>query len=160
MKNYFPPWLRKIYTWYLWPHFNSVETPYKRPMSFWKKKEKEKCFTCLETRARSEGYMVKIFKTQCPKPWLVGSHTSMLVTRVNRWSLAYCRCLGIKNSFSKVRGEIRGVSGWKILKAWCPKPWLVGSHRWIPRYMDTLENNTFSIALLQWKRLWNKRVRS
>ncbi|KAL6321179.1 hypothetical protein AAG906_015522 [Vitis piasezkii] len=50
------------------------ETPYKRLMSLWKKKEKEKCFTCLETRARSEGYMVKIFKTWCPKPSLVGSH--------------------------------------------------------------------------------------
>ena len=40
-----------------------------------KKKEKErKMFACLETRARFEGYMVKIFKTWCPKPWLVGSH--------------------------------------------------------------------------------------
>ena len=26
-------------------------------------------FACLETRARSEGYMVKIFKTWCPKPY-------------------------------------------------------------------------------------------
>ncbi|RVW58696.1 hypothetical protein CK203_113172 [Vitis vinifera] len=31
-------------------------------------------FACLETRARSEGYMVKIFKTWCTKPSLVGSH--------------------------------------------------------------------------------------
>ncbi|KAL6310918.1 hypothetical protein AAG906_028096 [Vitis piasezkii] len=49
------------------------ETPCKRPMSLWKRK-KRKCFTCLETRARSEGYMVKIFKAWCPKPLLVGSH--------------------------------------------------------------------------------------
>ena len=94
--------LRKISTWYLWPCFNNVGTPYKRPMSLWrKKKEKTKCYNCFETRARSEGYMVKIFKTQCPKPWLVGSHTSMLVTRVNRWSLTYCKCLGIKFQFQK-----------------------------------------------------------
>ena len=29
---------------------------------------------CLETRTRSEGYMVKAFKARCPKPSLVGSH--------------------------------------------------------------------------------------
>ena len=29
---------------------------------------------CLETRARSEGYMAKAFKARCPKPSLVGSH--------------------------------------------------------------------------------------
>ena len=28
---------------------------------------------CLETRARSEGYMAKAFKVRCPKPSLVGS---------------------------------------------------------------------------------------
>ena len=28
----------------------------------------------LETRARSEGYMVKAFKARCPKPSLVRSH--------------------------------------------------------------------------------------
>ena len=39
--------------------------------------------------------MVKIFKIWCPKPYWESS-TSMLVTRVNRWSLTYCRCLGIK----------------------------------------------------------------
>ena len=32
------------------------------------KKKQEKMFACLETRARSEGYMVKIFKAWCPKP--------------------------------------------------------------------------------------------
>ena len=43
-----------------------------------KKKKKEKrtkiAMLCLETRARSEGYMVKAFKARCPKPLLVGSH--------------------------------------------------------------------------------------
>ena len=43
-----------------------------------KRKEKEKrikiAMLCLETRARSEGYMAKAFKAPCPKPLLVGSH--------------------------------------------------------------------------------------
>ena len=48
-----------------------------------KRKEKEKkkkikriniAMLCLETRARSEGYMAKVFKVRCPKPSLVGSH--------------------------------------------------------------------------------------
>ena len=45
-----------------------------------KKKRKEKkrrikiAMLCLETRARSEGYMAKAFKARCPKPSLVGSH--------------------------------------------------------------------------------------
>ena len=43
-----------------------------------KRKEKEKrikiIMLCLETRARSEGYMAKAFKARCPKPLLVGSH--------------------------------------------------------------------------------------
>ena len=50
-----------------------------------KKEEKEKemkkkrkrikiAMLCLETRARSEGYMAKAFKARCPKPSLVGSH--------------------------------------------------------------------------------------
>ena len=41
-----------------------------------KRKEKEKkiAMLCLETRARSEGYMAKAFKARCPKPSLVGSH--------------------------------------------------------------------------------------
>ena len=57
----------------------------RRPMSLRKKnrkkKEKEKkkrkrikiATLCLETRARSEGYMAKAFKARCPKPSLVGS---------------------------------------------------------------------------------------
>ena len=43
-----------------------------------KKKQNEKrikiAMLCLETRARSEGYMAKAFKARCPKPLLVGSH--------------------------------------------------------------------------------------
>ena len=42
-----------------------------------KKKKKRKrikiATLCLETRARSEGYMAKTFKARCPKPSLVGS---------------------------------------------------------------------------------------
>ena len=42
-----------------------------------KKKKKRKRINiatlCLETRARSEGYMAKAFKARCPKPSLVGS---------------------------------------------------------------------------------------
>ena len=50
---------------------------------FEKKKKKNKnkkekrikiAMLCLETRARSEGYMAKAFKARCPKPLLVGSH--------------------------------------------------------------------------------------
>ena len=43
-----------------------------------KKKKKEKrikiAMLCLETRARSEGYMAKAFIARCPKPLLVGSN--------------------------------------------------------------------------------------
>ena len=39
-----------------------------------KKRKRIKIATlCLETRARSEGYMAKVFKARCPKPSLVGS---------------------------------------------------------------------------------------
>ena len=38
-----------------------------------KKKKKKSAMLCLETRARSEGYMAKAFKARCPKPSLVGS---------------------------------------------------------------------------------------
>ena len=37
------------------------------------KKKKKIAMLCLETRARSEGYMAKAFKARCPKPSLVGS---------------------------------------------------------------------------------------
>ena len=39
-----------------------------------KKKKKKIAMLCLETRARSEGYMAKAFEARCPKPSLVGSH--------------------------------------------------------------------------------------
>ena len=43
-----------------------------------KKKKKRKrikiATLCLETRARSEGYMAKAFKARCPKPSPVGNH--------------------------------------------------------------------------------------
>ena len=42
-----------------------------------KKKKKRKrikiAMLCLETRARSKGYMAKAFQARCPKPSLVGS---------------------------------------------------------------------------------------
>ena len=50
----------------------------KRKVKEKKKKKKKKrikiAMLCLETRARSEGYMAKAFKARCPKPLLVGSH--------------------------------------------------------------------------------------
>ena len=54
-----------------------------------KRKEKEKkkkkiAMLCLETRARSEGYMAKAFKARCPKPSLVGSHR-LCVRYMGRW---------------------------------------------------------------------------
>ena len=39
-----------------------------------KEKEKKIATLCLETRARSEGYMAKAFEARCPKPSLVRSH--------------------------------------------------------------------------------------
>ena len=39
-----------------------------------KKKRIKIAMLCLETRARSEGYMAKDFKARCPKPLMVGSH--------------------------------------------------------------------------------------
>ena len=49
----------------------------KRKRNEKEKKKKRKrikiAMLCLETRARSEGYMAKAFKTRCPKPSLVGS---------------------------------------------------------------------------------------
>ena len=39
-----------------------------------RKRKKKIAMLCLETRARSEGYMAKAFEARCPKPSLVGSH--------------------------------------------------------------------------------------
>ena len=56
-----------------------------------KRKEKEKkkkkikiAMLCLETRARSEGYMAKAFEARCPKPSLVGSHR-LCVRYMGEW---------------------------------------------------------------------------
>ena len=61
-----------------------------------REKEKEICDTYLKTRARSEGYMAKVFKVRCPKPNGWESVTLLLVTWVNRWILAICRCWSIE----------------------------------------------------------------
>ena len=49
----------------------------KRKRNEKEKKKKRKrikiAMLCLETRARSEGYMAKAFEARCPKPSLVGS---------------------------------------------------------------------------------------
>ena len=52
-----------------------------------KKKKKKKikiAMLCLETRARSEGYMAKAFEARCPKPSLVGSRR-LCVRYVGGW---------------------------------------------------------------------------
>ena len=53
-----------------------------------KKKKKRKgikiAMLCLETRARSEGYMAKAFEARCPKPSLVGSHR-LCVRYMGEW---------------------------------------------------------------------------
>ena len=89
----------------------------KRPMCLLKKKrEKEKkkkrkiikiATLCLETRARSEGYMAKAFKARCPKPLRVGSHR-LSVRYMGGWvefskilmieiiSFNWCRCWSLE----------------------------------------------------------------
>ena len=58
--------------------FEEKKKKKKRKRKSKKKKQKEKrikiAMLCLETRARSEGYMAKAFIARCPKPLLVGSH--------------------------------------------------------------------------------------
>ena len=51
-----------------------VEEKEKKKKRKRKEKEKKIATLCLETRARSEGYMAKAFEARCPKPSLVGSH--------------------------------------------------------------------------------------
>ena len=64
----------------MWKEGQCVSEEKKKEKKKKKKQEKEKrkrikfAMLCLETRARSEGYMVKAFKARCPKPLLVGSH--------------------------------------------------------------------------------------
>ena len=52
------------------------EKKIKKEMKKKKKKKRKRikiATLCLETRARSDGYMAKAFKARCPKPSLVGS---------------------------------------------------------------------------------------
>ena len=62
----------------MWKEGQCVFEEKKKEKEKKKKKEKEKrikvAMLCLETRARSEGYIAKAFKARCPKPLLVGSH--------------------------------------------------------------------------------------
>ena len=76
----------------------------------------------------------------------------MLVTSVNRWSLTYCRCLGIKihSQKSEVKSEELVVERSLKFDA-LNLDWLGVIDG--PSYMDTLENNTLSIARLQEKNL-------
>ena len=70
-----------------------------------KKKKKRKRINiatlCLETRARSEGYMAKVFKARCPKPSLVGRCS------LHGWigGVEQVVGAGVSKSF-EVRGEI------------------------------------------------------
>ena len=53
---------------------NGKEMKKKKEKEKKKKRKKKFAMLCLETRARSEGYMAKAFEARCPKPSLVGSH--------------------------------------------------------------------------------------
>ena len=67
----------------------------------------------------------------------------MLITRVNRWSLTYCRCLGIKihSQKSEVKSEELMVEKSLKLNA------LIGLESSMdPRYMDNLEKNTLKLV--------------
>ena len=126
-------------------------------MSLRKKRRTTKCFTCLETRARSKGYMAKVFKTWCPKPWLVGSHWPQCSLQGwIRWSLTYYRCLGIKihSQKSGVRSEELVVERSLKLDALTLIGWESSMD---PRYMDNLEKNTFKSCTPTMKKLWTKR---
>ena len=62
MKNYFPLDLGRILDLVPLTSFNSVGTPYKRPMSHWKKKEKEKCLLALKPEQGPRGIWRKSLK--------------------------------------------------------------------------------------------------
>ena len=70
-----------------------------------KRKEKKKKIEtfCLETRARSEGYVAKVFKAQCPKPtgW-----ESPILCSPHGWMGEVYQIVGVGVSKSfEVRGE-------------------------------------------------------
>ena len=83
----------------------------------------------------------------------------MLVTRVNRWSLTYCRCLGIKihSQKSGVKSEELVVEKSLKLDA-LNLDWLGVIDG--PRYMDNLENNAFKLCTPTRKNYERKEVRS
>ena len=83
----------------------------------------------------------------------------MLITRVNRWSLTYCRCLGIKIHSQKfgVKSEELVVERSLKLDA-LNLNWLESSMD--PRYMDNLEKNTFKPCTPTMKKIMNYEVRS
>ena len=62
-----------------------------------KRKEKTRiALPCLETRARSEGFMAKAFKAGALNLHWLGAVDLVFVTRVDGWSLASCRCWRLK----------------------------------------------------------------
>ena len=66
----------------------------------------------------------------------------MLVTRVNRWSLTYSRCLGIK-----IHSQKSGVKSEELVVERSLKLDALNLNGWEssmdPRYMDNLKNDTF-----------------
>ena len=83
----------------------------------------------------------------------------MLVTRVNRWSLTYCRCLGIKihSQKSGVKSEELVVERSLKLDA-LNLNWLGVIDR--PPLMENLEKNTFKPCTPTMKKIMNQEVRS
>ena len=83
----------------------------------------------------------------------------MLITRVDRWSLTYCRCLGIQiySQKSGVKSEELVVERSLKLDA-LNLNWLESSMD--PRYMDNLKNNTFKPCTPTMKKIVKKEVRS
>ena len=66
----------------------------------------------------------------------------MLVTRVNSWSLTYCRCLGIEFQSQKFEVKSKELMVERFLTLdTLNLNWLESSMD--PRYMDNLEKNTF-----------------
>ena len=80
----------------------------------------------------------------------------MLVTRVNRWSLTYCRCLGIKihSHKSEVKSEELVVEKSLKFDALNLIGWELSMD---PRYMDNLEKNAFKLCIPTRKKLWKKK---
>ena len=90
---------------------------------------------------------------------LINLELSMLITRVNRWSLTYCMCLGIKINSQKsgVKSEELVVERSLKLDAQTLIGWESSMD---PRYMDNLEKNTFKPCTPTMKKIVKKEVRS